>query len=152
MASCRSSRFLPFTRSLSPLIWLSTLSLASLSAAWIFLAVSRSMPCLMVTFCLAPARLVSTSPNSRQRMSMPRAVSRCLRMSVICLSWKSLGADWLTTLPSSTNFASTPLKSKRVVSSRLAWSTALVSSWVSTSETISKEGMAASGREREAAF
>src|SRR5690606_29504784 len=38
--------------------------------------------------------------------------------------------------------ASTPLKSKRVVSSRLAWSTALVSSWVSTSETMSKDGMA----------
>ena len=34
----------------------------------------------------------------------------------------------------------------------LAWSTALVSSWVSTSETISKEGMAASVRERGAAF
>ena len=62
-------------------------------------------------------------------------------MSVICLSWKSLGADWVISLSSSTNFASTPLKSKRVESSRLAWSTALVSSWMLTSETTSKEGM-----------
>ncbi|CFW51086.1 Uncharacterised protein [Bordetella pertussis] len=35
-----------------------------------------------------------------------------------------------------------PLKSKRVDSSRLAWSTALVNSCLSTSETTSKLGMA----------
>ena len=57
------------------------------------------------------------------------------------LPWKSLGADWLITWSSSTNFASTPLKSKRVDSSRLAWSIALVSSCWLTSETTSKEGM-----------
>src|SRR5690606_10555729 len=60
--------------------------------------------------------------------------------------WNSLGADWVITASSRTNFASTPLKSKRLDSSRLAWSTALISSWVSTSETISKDGMAGSGR------
>ena len=101
------------------------------------------MPCFTVIFCRAPARLVSTSPTSRQRTSIFRATRRARRMSDICWSWNSLGADWLITLSSSTNFASTPLKSKRVVSSRLAWSTALVSSWVLTSETTSKEGMAA---------
>jgi hypothetical protein len=62
-------------------------------------------------------------------------------MSFICLSWNSVGAVWLMTSPSRSNFASTPLKSKRVASSRLAWSMALVSSWVSTSDTTSKEGM-----------
>src|SRR5690606_24623011 len=86
------------------------------------------------------------SPNSRQRASIFRAIRRARRMSVICCSWNSLGADWVITASSRTNFASTPLKSKRLDSSRLAWSTALISSWVSTSETISKDGMAGSGR------
>src|SRR5690606_13588359 len=141
-----SSRFLPLTRSLSPLTWLSTLSLASLIAAWIFFASSRSMPCFTAIFCRAPARLVSMSPNSRQRASIFRAVRRARRMSVICCNWNSLGADMAMLSSSRTNFASTPLKSKRVPSSRLAWSTALVSSWVSTSEPISKAGMSLPGR------
>src|SRR5699024_10753362 len=93
-------------------------------------------------FWRARARLVSTSPNSRQRTSMPRAASRTRRMSDICLSWKSLGADWVITSSSRSNVASTPLKSNRLASSRLAWSTALTSSWGSTSDATSKEGMA----------
>ena len=116
-ASCRD------TRSLSPLICASTLILASFSAATIFLAIFCSMPCLIVTFCRAPARLTSGSATSRQRMSTPRASRRARRMSSICLSWKSLGARWVTTNSSSSNEASWPLKSKRLPSSRLAVST-----------------------------
>src|SRR6185312_4024817 len=61
IAACRSSRFLPVTRSLSPLICASTLSLASFSVATSFFATGCSMPCFTVIFCRAPARLVSTS-------------------------------------------------------------------------------------------
>src|SRR3546814_7283840 len=68
-------------------------------------------------------------------------------MSVICCSWNSLGAAWVIRFSSRSKLASTPLKSKRVVNSRLAWSTALVSSWVYTSDTISKEGMAMTAME-----
>src|SRR5690606_16845581 len=114
ITACRSSRFLPVTRSLSPLTWVSTLSLEPLISAWIFLARSRSMPCLTVIFCRAPATLVSTSPNSRQRVSIFRAARRARRMSVICCSWNSLGARWVITASSRSKAASTPLKSKRV--------------------------------------
>src|SRR5882757_7878381 len=47
----------------------------------------------------------------------------------------------VTVVSSSSNVASVPLKSKRCVSSRTAWSTALVNSWVSISETTSNEGI-----------
>src|SRR6202022_3416418 len=49
----------------------------------------------------------------------------------------------VTVVSSSSNVASVPLKSKRCVSSRTAWSTAFVSSWVSISETTSNEGIVA---------
>ncbi|GAB1845894.1 hypothetical protein MyNCGM683_07200 [Achromobacter xylosoxidans] len=141
IAVCRSSRFLPLIRSLSPLIWLSTLSLAFLIAAISFLATGCSIPCFTVIFCRAPPRFSSGSATSRQRTSIPRADSRPRRMSSICLSWNALDATCVTTKPSSSNLASVPLKSKRVASSRLAWSMALVSSCLSTSETTSKVGM-----------
>ena len=44
MAACRSSRFLPVTRTLSPWMLLWTLILHSLMSLMIFLAVSWSMP------------------------------------------------------------------------------------------------------------
>src|SRR5882757_1100821 len=47
----------------------------------------------------------------------------------------------VTVASSSSNVASVPLKSKRCVSSRTAWSTALVNSCVSISETTSNEGI-----------
>src|SRR5882672_6385642 len=47
----------------------------------------------------------------------------------------------VTVVSSSSNVASVPLKSKRCVSSRTAWSTAFVNSWVSISETTSNEGI-----------
>src|ERR1700722_3474443 len=47
----------------------------------------------------------------------------------------------VTVVSSSSKVASVPLKSKRCPSSRIAWSTAFVNSWVSISETTSKEGM-----------
>src|SRR5687767_3848469 len=82
-----------------------------------------------------------------QRTSMPRLLSRCARMSIICLSWNSAGALRLTVISFSLSSKTAPvsLKSNRCESSRFAWSTALVSSWLSSSETASKEGMAGSG-------
>src|SRR5687767_12244383 len=43
----------------------------------------------------------------------------------------------------SSNLALVPLKSKRVPTSRVAWSTAFATSWAFSSETTSKEGMRA---------
>src|SRR5690606_13593668 len=74
IAACRSSRFLPVTRSLSPLIWLSTLSLGSLSLPWILFASSRPMPWRTLTFCRAPDTVASPPPYSRQRPWMLRRV------------------------------------------------------------------------------
>ncbi len=74
-------------------------------------------------------------------MSTPRLTSLLHRMSYICCSWNS---DWVfivIRLPANSKFEPLPLKSKRVVTSRLAWSTALLSSWWLTSETTSNEGM-----------
>src|SRR5690242_4592579 len=82
-----------------------------------------------------------------QRASMPRFPSRWVNTSIICLSWNSAGALSCTvnSFSLSSNVAPVSLKSKRCVSSRFAWSTALVSSWLSSSETASKEGMWISG-------
>src|SRR5690349_8245293 len=93
--------------------------------------------------CRASARLLTGSFFSMQRTSMPRLPSRCVRMSTICLSWNSAGALRLTVISFSLSVKVAPvsLKSKRCVSSRFAWSTALVSSWASSSETVSNEGM-----------
>ena len=73
---------------------------------------------------------------------MPRFESLSFRISSICFSWKSACADSVTTASFSSNFAPVPLKSKRWSTSRLAWSTALVTSCWLISETMSKEGMA----------
>src|SRR5690349_8554712 len=91
----------------------------------------------------ASARFVTGSFFSMQRASIPRLPSLCVRMSSICLSWNSAGAFMLTvnSFSLSVNVAPVSLKSKRCVSSRFAWSTALVSSWLSSSETASNEGM-----------
>src|SRR5881275_2627865 len=80
--------------------------------------------------------------------SMPRFPSLCVRMSIICRSWNSAGALSCTvrSFSLSSNVAPVSLKSNRCVSSRFAWSTALVSSCVSSSETVSNDGM--SGLER----
>src|SRR5437868_1759075 len=80
--------------------------------------------------------------------SMPRLPSLCVRMSIICRSWNSAGAlSWtVDSFSLSVNDAPVSLKSNRCVSSRFAWSTALVSSCESSSETVSKDGM--SGLER----
>ena len=72
---------------------------------------------------------------------MPRLASLSLRMSAICLIWNSPSALMVTVKSLSSNVHLVPLKSKRCDSSRFAWSTALVSSWLSISETTSKEGM-----------
>src|SRR3982751_6094370 len=101
------------------------------------------MPWRRTTSWRASARFVFGSFFSRHRASMPRLASRCVRMSIICLSWNSASAlsSTVNSLAFSSNSAPVSLKSKRCVSSRFAWSTALVSSWVSSSETASKEGM-----------
>src|SRR5579883_1102056 len=72
---------------------------------------------------------------------MPRLASLSFRISSICFSWNSAGALRVTVVSSSSKVAPVSLKSKRCASSRLAWSTALVSSCRSISETTSKEGM-----------
>src|SRR6188768_4316135 len=94
----------------------------------------------------ASARLVTGSFFSMQRTSMPRLLSRCARTSTICFSWNSAGALRLTVISFSLSSKTAPvsLKSNRCESSRFAWSTALVSSWLSSSETASKEGMCSS--------
>src|SRR3982751_363167 len=106
------------------------------------------MPWRRTTSWRASARFVFGSFFSRHRASMPRLASRCVRMSIICLSWNSASAlsSTVNSLAFSSNVAPVSLKSKRCVSSRFAWSTALVSSCVSSSETVSNDGM--SGLER----
>jgi hypothetical protein len=71
------------------LIWLSTFSLASFSAAAIFLAIFCSMPCLTVIFCRAWARLVSMSPNSR--LSVDAACGQARAQDVVHLLELELG-------------------------------------------------------------
>src|SRR6187399_1544196 len=146
MAACRSSRDFPVTRSLSPWIDAWTLSFDSLTSFCNLRPESASMPWRSTMSWRASARLVTGSFFSMQRTSMPRLLRRCARMSTICLSWNSDGAFRLTVISFSlsSNTAPVSLKSKRCESSRFAWSTAFVSSWVSSSETASKEGMAAS--------
>ena len=73
---------------------------------------------------------------------MPRLDTFSVRMSSICFSWRSDLASSVTVYSFSSYFAPVPLKSKRWLTSRFAWSTALVSSWGSISDTTSKEGMA----------
>src|SRR6187549_471510 len=144
MAACRSSRDFPVTRSLSPWIDAWTLSFDSLTSFCNLRPESASMPWRSTMSWRASARLVTGSFFSMQRASMPRLPSFCVSTSSIWRSWNSAGAFMLTvdSFSLSSKLAPVSLKSKRCVSSRLAWSTALVSSWLSSSETASNEGMA----------
>src|SRR3954468_22914561 len=75
---------------------------------------------------------------------MPRFEHRRVRISNICLSWNSTWAFRVTVLSTNSKVAPVSLKSKRCVSSRIAWSTALVSSCLLSSETTSNEGIVSS--------
>src|SRR6185437_1446265 len=86
MASCRSSRCLPVTRTFSPWLLAWTLSFESLMRREIFFPVSASIPCLRSTCWRAAERLTSGSLASRQARSMPRLLRRNFRISSICLS------------------------------------------------------------------
>ncbi len=143
IAACRSSRVLPDTRTASPWIDACTLSLLSLIALTIFFASSCSTPSRTVIACftLLPETF-STSPCLSARMSTPRLVSLAVRMSVICDSLKSSSACSVSTFSLLSTRASDPLKSKRVPTSLFVWSTALPTSTLFTSETMSNEGMA----------
>src|SRR5206468_568880 len=52
IAACRSSRFVPVTRTVSPWIAACTFSLLCLIRVWIFFAVSLSIPFLTTSSCL----------------------------------------------------------------------------------------------------
>src|SRR5271156_758296 len=99
------------------------------------------MPCFRITCCVAVARFTRGSFTSRHATSIPRLATLSFKISSICFSWKSAGALMVTVRSSSSNCEPVSLKSKRWASSRLAWSTALVNSWLSISETTSNDGM-----------
>ncbi len=100
------------------------------------------MPTRIVTACftLLP-EIFSTVPYFSARMSTPRFVSLPVRISVTCFSLKSSSAKSVSVLSACSTRASEPLKSKRVETSLLVWSTALRTSTWFTSETMSNEGM-----------
>ncbi len=141
ITSCRSSRFLPVTRTSSPWMAAWTLILESLISLTSFLATSLSIPCLNLTFRWKRLPECTESPTSMELVSILR-LSRALRsISTICLSWKSASASSFTSSLFNSKLASTPRKSKRVASSRLALSTAFNTSFILTSETISNDGI-----------
>ena len=143
MASCRSSRFFPVTRiCLSCSVdWI--LSPEALRNLEISLALSPSRPCLKTKSWRAwPSGEISGSFCSTLRRSMLRLASLATAISRRPFRREASSAV-RRRLPSFSIsiLASDPLKSKRVASSRRAWSTALRISWRSISETMSKVGM-----------
>src|SRR6056297_260639 len=68
-------------------------------------------------------------------------------MSSICRTWKSDSEISVIVGSSYSSRESLPLKSNRFWTSRRAWSTALVISWASSSETVSKEGIGDGSRQ-----
>ena len=86
--------------------------------------------------------LTATPGNySRQEILIFRLIRFDSNIGFICSIWNSSFAVSITSLSFNSNVAFTPLKSKRVFTSRLAESTAFCASCFSISETMSKDGI-----------
>ena len=141
MTACRSSRFFPETRTWSPWVWDETpFRPRSLMNLLIRLALSVEMPALMaICWRRCPGRLLDLLGVERlqrhltaDELLLEDLVQRRRRSSVEDVSTTSLSL--------SSTAESVSLKSNRVPPRRLAWSTALRTSCMSTSETTSKVG------------
>src|SRR3990167_1471255 len=145
IASCKSSRFLPVTRTVSPWMLACTFILLSLISLTIFFASSISTPTFtsQPRLTLLPLTFSILSLISRHLMSTPRLVSLPFKMSCTWSSWNSLSAHTVSLSSACSTRASEPLKSKRVPTSLLVCSIAFLTSVLSTSETMSKVGMVA---------
>src|SRR6478672_6157217 len=116
-----------------------TLSLLSFSSLTNFLPSSWSTPVRTVIICSTLSRLSA-------RMSTPRLASLLIKTSLAWSSLNSSSAYRVSCVSACSTRASDPLKSKRLLISLFAWSTALRSSTRLTSETISKLGMSPHSR------
>src|SRR5579859_6271402 len=143
ITSCSVSLSLPTTRSWSP--WMRTCTLGL--TFWIRLRRSRAMSSVMPALSWTsiwprPLPMVLGSPalnsfgDSCRRAAFSRSTCRAARA-------RSSLADSITMTPSRRSYAvCVSLKSNRVLTSRRAWSSALVSSEESNSDTTSNENSA----------
>src|SRR5215218_6374552 len=142
--ACRSSRFLPLTRSWSPWIWAWTpLGPSSRMSLAICLALSDSIPCLMRAEILYDLPEDCGSSASSDLSEMPRLISFSLKTSSAAVTRSSVSACSVTpSSPAHAIVALVPRKSKRCESSLPAWFRALSTSCRSTLLTTSKDASA----------
>src|SRR6476660_1624461 len=143
MTVCRSSFFFPVTRICRSCNWLCTLNPWDLIAWITSLALFPSRPCLIFNSCRAwPTDEIAGSSCSTFRKSTPRLDS--LPMTISRSAFKCAPSSATKIILSGSGMISVfaSFKSNRVISSFRAWFSALSISCVSTSETMSNEGMA----------
>src|SRR5512139_2903533 len=143
MTSCRSSMFFPVTRTCSSWICDWTLSRVSLTRATISLPFSLEIPCWMVTTCRTrPPEAGSTLPYWSALSETPRRTNLDWSTSTTALRRNS-SSVCSRMVPSFSRATSVfdPLKSYRWEISFTAWFTALSTSCMSTTETMSNDGI-----------
>ncbi|MBU3704620.1 MAG: hypothetical protein FGM42_09655 [Ilumatobacteraceae bacterium] len=134
---------MPVTRICSPWVWLETpLGPFSLMS----LLISRALSELMPTFTVTTWRTVSPEACSNFPQSMPFSdIPRFTNFSSRRVRTARAFSSLIVRIVMTSSFCSIEelvfLKSNRLAISRWAWSTALRSSWRSTSDTMSNEGM-----------
>src|SRR5262249_6943611 len=142
IAACRSSRFFPVTRSWSPWIAPWTLSFDPFTILTISRALSVAMPCCSSIRCLAvPTGPGSIGPSCSDLSGTCRLASFSFSISPRVRILKSSAAPSSSACSSRLTVELEPLKSKRCPTSRRVWLTALSTSWRSTWQTMSKDGM-----------